>query len=148
MRYLLLFILTFTLVGCATTPYKKLNLDTTSNFNSPATGKVGVYVYQWKTGILGAGSDVNFEIKGQKKIPLNTGEFGYLELPPGDYQYKIIGGFSPTFVPINLEENKNYFFRAFLLSFRDHAILVRDQQEIEDAKNNILNGRYEPYDID
>ncbi|QNA87947.1 DUF2846 domain-containing protein [Massilia sp. Dwa41.01b] len=135
------------LSGCAVTPYKDLNLDTTSNFTKPTEGKAGVYVYQWKTGIIGSLMDVNFEIKGQPKIPLNTGEYGYYEANPGTYEYKL-QGFPSLYIPVEFEANKNYFFRAALANGSDISYLVRDQDEIESAKKNISSGRYELYNID
>ena len=69
-------IMLIALAGCAITPYEQLNLDTTTEFRQPSIGKAGVYVYQWKTGIIGAAMDVNFEIRGLRKIALNTGEYG------------------------------------------------------------------------
>lgn len=131
------------LTGCSVTPYKELNLDTTSNFSLPTEGKAGIYVYQWKTGVLGAGLDVNFQIKGQQKVPLNTGEYAHFEIAPGLYEYKILGGFTDTFVPVEFDANTNYFFRAVLFQFSDLIHLIRDQKEIDEAKANILSGRYE-----
>jgi hypothetical protein len=141
-------IVSLALAGCASVPYEHLQLDTTSSFRSPSTGMAGIYVYQWKTGVLGAGLDVNFEIKGQPKIALNTGEYGYIELAPGEYEYKLSGGLAKMFVPVKLEAGKNYFFRAALVNFRDHSHLVRDQLEIDDAKKNIASGRYELNTVD
>ena len=150
MRFFLLALISVLMVtGCAAVvPYKDLNLDTTSNFKSPAEGKSGIYVYQWKTGILGAGSDVDFEIKGVVEISLNTGEYGYVEVEPGKYEYKLSGGLFKQYIPVEFEANKNYFFRAVLLNFSDTAFLIRDQTEINDAKRNILTGRYELNSID
>jgi hypothetical protein len=146
-RFVTLLIAT-ALTGCASVPYEELNLDTTTNFKSPSNGQAGVYVYQWKRGIIGSLTDVTFEIRGQRKIALNTGEYGYLELAPGQYEYKFSGGLSPTFFPIKLELGRNYFFRAFLFQFTDYSVLIRDQQEINEAKENIGSGRYEPHDVD
>ena len=131
------------LSGCSVTPYKELNLDTTSNFSLPTEGKAGIYVYQWKTGIIGAFSDVNFQIKGQQKVPLNTGEYAHFEIDPGVYEYKVLGGFSDIFVPVEFDANTNYFFRAAISQFSDAIYLNRDQKEIDEAKENISSGRYE-----
>jgi hypothetical protein len=108
----------------------------------------GVYVYQWKSGILGAGSDVNFQIKGQPTIPLNTGEYGYLEVAPGKYEYKLIGGLQNLYIPVDFEADQNYFFRAQLVNFSDRSVLIREQKEIDETKKNIATGRYEVYDVD
>lgn len=148
MRILLVVFFSLWLTGCAVTPYKDLNLDTTSDFKSPTKGMSGVYVYQWKSGILGAGSDVNFQIKGQPTIPLNTGEYGYLEVAPGKYEYKLIGGFQNLYIPVDFEADQNYFFRAVLVNFSDRSVLIRDQKEIDETKKNIATGRYEVYDVD
>ena len=131
------------LSGCSVTPYKELNLDTTSNFKTPTEGKTGVYVYQWKTGPLGALVDVDFDIKGKPEVSLNTGEYAHFEIDPGQYEYKLLGGLFPMYAPVEFESNENYFFRAFLLNFSDNAYLVRDQIEINEAKKHILSGRYE-----
>lgn len=141
------FTIAFGLAGCAVVPYEQLRLDTTSNFRKPPPDRAGIYVYQWKTGILGAAMDVNFEIKGQPKIALNTGEYGYLEVPPGEYEYKVMGG-PATFIPVKFDGGQNYFFRAALVNFSDLSFLIRDQQEIDEAKQNLLSGRYELHDID
>jgi len=148
MRILLLVFFSLCLTGCAVTPYKDLKLDTTSDFESPTKGMAGVYVYQWKKGMIGAGMDVNFQIKGQPTISLNTGEYGYLEVIPGKYEYKVIGGFHNLYVPVEFEADHNYFFHAALLQFTDHSFLVRDQKEIDETKKNISTGRYEVYDVD
>lgn len=148
MRFLLVILMVSLFTGCASVPYEDLKLDTTSNFNMPKNGKAGIYVYQWKTGILGAGFDVDFEIKGYPEYSLNTGEYAYFELSPGEYEYKLSGGLLTQFLPVKFEENKNYFFRAFILNFSDNAVLIRDQAEINDAKKNILSGRYELYSVD
>lgn len=148
MKGLAALVVTLGLAGCATVPYEQLKLDTISNFKAPAPEKAGIYVYQWKSGVLGAGMDVNFEIKGQPKIALNTGEYGYIELPAGNYEYKLRGGLSQLFIPVKFEAGQNYFFRAALVSFSDLAILIRDQVEIDDAKKNIISGRYEWHTID
>ncbi|MGB0219366.1 MAG: DUF2846 domain-containing protein [Sinimarinibacterium flocculans] len=136
------------LCGCAITPYEQLGLDTTSGFRAPPSDKAGVYVYQWKSGIVGAGMDVDFELSGQPTIALNTGEYGYMEVPPGEYQYKLIGGLGPVFVPVTFLAGQNYFFRAALVNFSDQVVLVRDQHEIDAAKQNIASGRYEYHDVD
>lgn len=138
----------FGLAGCAAVPYEQLKLDTTSSFRRPSPDKAGIYVYQWKTGILGAGMDVNFEIKGQPRIALNTGEYGYLEVPPGEYEYKLRGGLVPMFIPVQFEAGQNYFFRAALVNFSDLSFLTRDQREIDDVKRDITSGWYEMHDVD
>lgn len=138
-----IFLTVLILSGCSVTPYKELNLDTTSNFKTPTEGKSGVYVYQWKTGPLGALADVDFEIKGKPEVSLNTGEYAYFEIDPGKYEYKLSGGLFPTYAPVEFESNKNYFFRAALVSLSDFSHLVRDQLEINDTKKNILSGWYE-----
>lgn len=130
------------------TPYEDLNLDTTSNFRTPSEGKSGIYVYQWKTGVLGAIADVDFQIKGEPTLSLNTGEYGYFELAPGDYEYKLNGGLIDQYIPVSFEAGENYFFRAALVNFSDVAYLVRGQEEIEAAKKNIASGRYELHDKD
>jgi hypothetical protein len=122
------------IAGCAGMPYEQLGLDTTSNFRQPPPDKVGIYVYQWKRGIIGAVVDVNFEIKGQSKIALNTGEYGYLEIPPGRYEYKIHGGLFPTFISVKFDAGQNYFFRAALVNFSDISYLIRDQKEIDEGR--------------
>lgn len=142
------FLIASGLAGCASVPYEQLKLDTTSNFQKPTADKAGIYVYQWKSGILGAAMDVNFEIKGQPKLPLNTGEYGYFEVAPGEYKYKVIGGLAPTFIPVKFDAGQNYFFRAVLVNFSDRSFLIRDQREINEAKENILSGRYKLHHVD
>ena len=142
MKYFIL-LMVLIISGCSVVPYKELNLDTTSNFNTPAEGKAGVYVYQWKTGVVGALVDVDFDLKGKPEVSLNTGEYAHFEIDPGQYEYKLSGGLFPMYVPVEFESNKNYFFRAFLLNLSDHSYLMRDQLEINEAKKNILSGWYE-----
>lgn len=148
MKSLIALMMVFGIAGCAVVPHEQLRLDTTSHFRTPPPDRAGIYVYQWKSGILGAAADINFEIKGQRKISLNTGEYGYLELYPGDYEYKLFGGLAPLFIPVKFESGQNYFFRAILINFSDQSFLIRDQQEIDEAKKNIVTGRYELQDVD
>lgn len=129
-------------------PYQDLNLDTTSNFRMPSEGMAGVYVYQWKSGPIGALFDVDFEIKEGPTVSLNTGEYGYFEIEPGQYEYKVTGGLWDTFVPVEFQTDQNYFFRAALVNASDHAFLIRSQQEINEAKENIRTGRYEWHEDD
>lgn len=138
----------FIVTGCSAIPYKDLNLDTTSNFRHPTEGKSGVYVYQWKSGILGALYDVKFEIKEGPSIRLNTGEFGYFEVEPGQYEFNGDGGPIKAYYPVEFEANKNYFFRAYMSYGIGYNYLVRDQNEIDEAKRNILAGKYEIFSID
>lgn len=148
MKFVLIIISVMLFTGCTVIPYEQLNLDSTSNFKSPKDGQAGIYVYQWKSGIFGAGSDVDFEIKGYPELPLNTGEYGYFEVLPGDYEYKLSGGVFEQYAPVKFEANQNYFFRAFLLNFSDHSVLIRDQAEINEAKENVANGHYEEHSVD
>lgn len=143
MKHLIVAAAAILLTGCATVPQ-----EVASNFKAPSTGMAGVYVYQWKTGIMGSITDVKFEIKGQPTIALNTGEYGYMEVPPGQYEYKASGGLSNFYLPIEFEAGKNYFFRAQLSNLTDTAMLVKDEWEIDDTKKNIGSGRYEAHDVD
>ena len=148
MKFVFILISVVLFTGCTVVPYKQLNLDTTSNFKHPKDGQVGIYVYQWKKGIFGAALDVDFEIKGYPEISLNTGEYGYFEVSPGDYEYKLSGALFDQYTPVKFEANQNYFFRAFLLNLSDGSVLIRDQTEINEAKENILSGRYEEHSVD
>lgn len=148
MKFVLTLMSVLLFTGCTVIPYEQLNLDTTSNFKHPADGQVGIYVYRWKTSILGAALDVDFEIKGYPELSLNAVEYGYFEVPPGDYEYKLSGGLFDQYLPVNFEANQNYFFRAFLLNYSDTSVLIRDQIEINAVKENILSGRYEEYSVD
>ena len=148
MKLVLVLVSLIMLAGCTVTPYKELNLDTTSNFKNPEQGKAGVYAYQWKRGVIGALLDVGFKIKGLPEVSLNTGEYIYYELEPGNYDYLLSGGLFDQYIPVTFEAGQNYFFRAFLLNLSDHAVLIRDQGEIEEAKVNILSGRYEHHSVD
>lgn len=149
MRIISIIIFSIILTGCVSVPkYKDLKLDTTSNFRLPTKGMAGIYVYQWKSGIFGSAVDVEFEIKGQPVISLNTGEYGYMEISPGMYQYKAIGGLFKSYLSVEIEADQNYFFKASLVNARDSVGLVNWQQEIDEAKNNISSGRYEYYDVD
>lgn len=148
MRVFLILLSFFIITGCAVTQYRDLNLDTTSNFSSPKDGKSGIYVYQQKTGILGAGRDVDFEIKGQPTISLNTGEYGYFEVEPGEYEYKLSGGLFKQYISVQFEANKNYFFAARLSNFTDTAVLISNQMIIDRVKENIAKGQYEIHNKD
>ena len=150
MRILSILLSSLILAGCAGTPYKELNLDTSSRLTTPINKELsGIYVYQWKTGFIGAALDVDFEIKGEPVITLNTGEYAYFEIKPGQYEYKLAGGlFGKIYAPVEFEPNKNYFFSAQLQMGGDTVGLVRDQLEIDEAKENILTGRYEIYSED
>ena len=135
--------------GCTSIPYKDLNLDTTSNFKSPTEGKAGIYVYQWIYDWKGGSSlvDATFEIKGQPKLSLNTGEYAYIELTPGDYEYNMNNFLSDTYIPVKLEANQNYFFKA-IWDYGSKVFLIRDQDDINEAKENIITGRYELNTVD
>ena len=51
---------------------------------------------------------------------------------------------SPTLLyQWQFDPNTNYFFRAAIFQFSDAIYLNRDQKEIDEAKVNILSGRYE-----
>ncbi|MFT6920102.1 MAG: hypothetical protein ACJA2G_002750 [Cognaticolwellia sp.] len=136
--------------GCASTriPYEELGLDTTTDFNTPSEGKAGIYVYQFKTGIFRATLDVGFEIKNSPEVFLNTGEYLYFEIAPGEYEYKSKGGLLKRYLPVKVEANQNYFFVAWLQRLSDNAILVTRQKEINAAKRNILSKRYEEASVD
>jgi hypothetical protein len=149
MRQLLVLCIILIITGCATRlPYKELDLDTTSNFTKPSDGKSGIYVYQWKTLTLGALLDVDFEIVGFPELSLNTGEYGYFEIAPGSYEYKFTGGLFAQYQDVTIEADQNYFFRATVLQLSDSALLIREQHEIDDAKEFITNGKYEKHDVD
>jgi len=123
-KTLFVFICGLLITGCAVKPYKDLNLDTTSNFRAPTEGSAGIYVYQWKSGILGALYDSDFEIKELPEVSLNTGEYCSFEVPPGEYEYKFSGGLFKQYLPVEFEANQNYFFRTFISNFSDKAFLV------------------------
>lgn len=148
MKYLSLLVIVILFAGCASVPYDELDLDTTTDFTTPTTGKSGIYVYQWKTGILGSALDVGFQIKGFPEVHLNTGEYSYFEIPPGEYEYKYSGGLIDKYTQVKVEANKNYFFKVWLFQLRDMAALIRDQTEINEAKQNILDKRYEEASVD
>ncbi|MAM86830.1 MAG: hypothetical protein CME36_05895 [unclassified Hahellaceae] len=136
--------------GCAVLqPYEELNLDTTSNFRKPTKGKAGIYVYQLKTGPLGAMADVTFEIRGYPEVPLNTGEYAYFEIDPGEHQYEQIGGgMLGNDASMTFKANENYFFQTELRTFTDHAYVVVTQNEVNAVKANILSGYYEEASVD
>ncbi|MEZ8065183.1 hypothetical protein [Vibrio sp. FF145] len=142
------------LSGCTTVSqtYEGLGLDTTSSFSKPSEGKAGVYVYQYKTGIFGSYADVDFELKQGnrtvKEIALNTGEYGYFEVDPGGYSYKFNGGLFPQFADVKFLPNENHFFRGSILQGADFIIFDTNQNEINQAKFNIMRGRYELNTID
>lgn len=148
MKLTLAILVIFIITGCAVMPHEEISLDTTSNFKMPEKGKVGLYIFQWKSGVFGAISDVDFELKDGPRISLNTGEYGYIEVSPGDYQYKTLGGPSPQYAKLKLEANRNYFFRSYLSYGMDTSSIVTNQNEINDAKRNIFSGRYELNSVD
>lgn len=136
--------------GCAVLkPYEELNLDTTSNFKTPTKGMAGIYVYQLKTGPLGAMVDVTFEIRGYPAVPLNTGEYAYFEVKPGTYKYEQTGGgILGTDASMTFKANENYFFQARFDGFTDFATVVITQREIDAVKANILSRYYEEASVD
>ena len=154
MKLLLIIISIVLVTGCAQyVPYEDLNLDTTSNFNSPTEGKAGIYFYQSKynfvDGIAANLTDASFSIKGHPKEFLNTGEYGYFELLPGDYEYVLSGG-----VPydinshVKLKANHNYFFLISGDYLGSSAHLERNQDNINEIKEFLLNGDYEKNTVD
>jgi hypothetical protein len=148
MRLRIILVSAVLLTGCTSIPYKELNIDSTTNFKFPKTGQAGIYVYQWKTGIYGALTDVECKIKGFPGLSLNTGEYGYYEIPPGDYEYRFTGGLIHQYEPVTFEANQNYFFRAALAYFSYFCLLITDQSKIDNAKKNILSGHYEEHTVD
>ena len=134
-----------TITGCAITPQPQLDM---SNYSTPSVGTAGVYFYQWKTGIIGAGSDVKFLINGKALGAINTGEWLYMEVPAGQQNFRMIGGIFPADIPFQFHERQNYFFRGQLVDFSDQVIWVNDKKEIDEAIANIESGRYEKGDID
>lgn len=134
--------------GCASTSYHDRNLDTLSNMTKPSENKAGIYVYQVKSGIIGAAVDASFSIKGQPEVTLNTGEYAYFEIPPGEYEYRLSGGLFQNYIPFEARAGQNYFFAASMQAFRSSSNLVIDQRLIDEAKNNIKTGRYELNTVD
>lgn len=148
LKVLFVTVFCFLLSACSVTPYDELSLDTSTNITPPSPGMAGVYVYQWKTGPLGAGFDVDFEVKGKKEVSLNTGEYAYFEIEPGDYEYKLQGGLFPTYIPVTFKAGYNYFFRAVVSMALGHSFLISDQKEIDEAKEKITSGYYELNSVD
>lgn len=148
LKIIVVSLFSFLVAACSVTPYDEKSLDTSTNITEPTSGMAGVYVYQWKTGALGAGFDVDFEIKGKKEISLNTGEYAYFEIEPGSYEYKLQGGIFPTYIPVTFKAGYNYFFRSAVSMVMDNSFLISDQKEIDEAKKNITSGYYELHSID
>lgn len=131
--------------GCATTD--QVLVDTT-HYSTPTKGKSGIYFYQWKTGFLGAASDVRFILDGKVLGAINTGEWLYFEADPGPHKYRLQGGFLPSELPITFKEGHNYFFAGALRSGIENVVWVNDERRISEAFENIKIGRYEKGDID
>ena len=131
--------------GCATGPVQQVDA---SHYSTPKTGTAGVYFYQWKTGILGAGSDVKFVLDGQVLGAINTGEWLYFEVPTGKHKYRFKGGLFPIEIEHDFREKQNYFFRGILSNFTDTVFWINDLIEIDDTMKHIQSGRYEKGDID
>jgi hypothetical protein len=131
--------------GCASTPVPPID---TSQYSTPTKGMAGIYFYQLKTGIIGAGSDVKFILDDKIFGKINTGEWLYFEENPGIHKYRFIGGPFPSFVPIEFKEGQNYFFRGFLSSGMDHVVWINNKEAIDSAFENIKSGRYEKGDVD
>lgn len=148
MKYFFSVLLSIALVGCSQVPYHDLHLDTTTNITAPSEGKAGIYVYQWKTGIHRAAMDARFLIKGQEVIKVNTGEYAYLELPPGNYEYRVLNGLQDIYQPVEFRVGENYFFRTAFDLAAELSILITDQKAIDEVKQNIVSKRYELNTID
>ena len=113
-----------------------------SSYSKPTPGMAGVYFYQWKTGILGAASDVKFVLDGQIRGSINTGEWLYFEVPEGKHNYRLIGGLFPGEIEHQFTAGQNYFFRGVLSSFTDTVLWVNDAVAIDETVSNIKSGRY------
>lgn len=133
------------ITGCAVSP--KPHVDT-SWYTQPSEGKAGIYVYQWKTGIHGAISDVKFVLNDQVMTKLNTGEWDYFEVSPGVYEFRLFGGPFPQTEDLTFEAGKNYFFQAALANAMDMVLPVYNEEDIREAIENIKSGRYEKADVD
>lgn len=131
--------------GCATTPKTPIDM---SWYNTPSSGSAGVYFYQWKTGVLGSYSDVRFKLDGESIGQINTGEWLYMEVPAGEHEYRVSGGFLPVNAPFNFEEGQNYFFRGAISMGTDIVIWVNEEDEIKETIKSIESNHYEYGDVD
>ncbi len=149
----LFLILTVSIVfsGCAATkmsvvkPVPKID---TSSHTTPAHGMAGIYYYQWKTGVLGAGRDVTLTLNGKVLGRINTGEWLYFDVAPGKYEYRVMTGPLSIDGEVNLEADRVYFFRGMLRNAMAQNHLIMDENEIMDAFENIKSGKYEKGDVD
>ncbi|GAA4094847.1 DUF2846 domain-containing protein [Zhongshania borealis] len=148
MKYIAILILAFVTSACSVVPYDELNLDTTTNAKRPNAGMAGIYAYQWKSGILGAHFDARFKITGQPIIKLNTGEYGYFQIPAGNYEYRSLAGIIPKHRDITFKAGQNYFFRLSNSMTSTSTFLIRDQDEIDATKEKINSGWYELNTLD
>lgn len=148
MKYFAILACLLLTTACTVVPYNELNLDTTSNTTKPDAGMAGIYAYQWKSGILGAHFDARFKIKDHPIMKINTGEYGYMQLPAGTYEYRAVSGLLPRYREVELEAGQNYFFRSSNSTFSTTTFLISDQDEIDSAKEKIRTGHYELNTID
>ena len=148
-KFLLVAMISVLLAGCATKFQVKQPIPQidTSSHHKPASGMAGIYYYQWKRGILGAGRDVSLTLDGKVLGKINTGEWLYFDVLPGTYVYNIGGPFSFE-GEVVLQADKTYFFRGALNNLMDENLLITSESEIKEAFVNITSGRYEHGDID
>ncbi|AHI33419.1 hypothetical protein AU15_20905 [Marinobacter salarius] len=112
-RVLLLMVTSLSLVGCASTP--KVAPDMRA-YSTPTEGTAGIYFYQWKTGMMGAMSDVKFVLNDEVLGRINTGEWLYFEVEEGTHEVRLLGGIFQQARPLEFVKGQNYFFRGALLN--------------------------------
>jgi len=144
-RVLLLLVISLSLVGCASTP--KVAPDMRA-YSTPTEGTAGIFFYQWKTGIMGAMSDVKFVLDEEVLGRINTGEWLYFEVEEGTHEVRILGGPFPQARPLEFVKGQNYFLRGALSNGMDVVVPIYSEDEIADAVKFIESGRYEHGDED
>ena len=142
---LLLLLFPILLFGCSYTAPPPPDM---SWYKAPAQGTAGIYLYQWKVGILGSYSDVRFILDKQTLGKINTGEYLYFEVPAGKHKYRYKGGIIPQYAELDFIAGQNYFFRGVICLGSDLIVLIKDEDEINKTIKNIESGKYESGDKD
>jgi hypothetical protein len=141
-RYALALAAAVLLEGCASVPGDK-PIDM-SSFSKPTAGTAGVYFFRLKLGIIGAAGDADFVLDGKLMASINTGDYGYFEVPAGKHKYQLIKGplTSPAEIDFDFQAGQNYFFRGDWSAFTTTCIWVNNPTELEQVTQFIRDGVY------
>ena len=113
-KFVLALFIPFAFAGCASVPMESGQLSQAAKqFNPPASGKAGLYIY--RSGVLGSGLKKDVWVDGKCIGETASNVFFYEEVP-GNMEHKISteSEFSPNDLSVHTESGKNYFVRQYM----------------------------------